>query len=263
MHVAPSDLRSLRQGGLVIRFAILGPMAFIVAEVPDSGSAGTSIEQPCRLPHWALVVDGEATFQTDGTSLQIPAGHALHVPAGGDDHRFLATGGSRIAGFQPIEPSLEVSDSILAQEGFEILAPAASAGVAPIVVPTTEGRTPRSGEIDARSSSMPPYVLTVAQFGPVSGYTVDWCDAPHWGLVTSGQLVIEYEHDLEIVSAGDVYHCPAGAPAHRLEAADPATIVDLTPIDTITAGRIAEWRRATLASAREDQPSPISVVAIG
>jgi len=82
--------------------------------------------------------------------------------------------------------------------------------------------------------------------------------------VTTGQLVIEYEHDVEIVSAGDVYYCPAGAPAHRLEAADPATVVDITPIDAIVAdGRLAEWRRAAFAQAETPEGGPISVVPIG
>ncbi len=264
MHVAPSDLRALHQGGLVIRFAILGPIAFILAEIPEAGSSGTSIEQPSREPHWALVIDGEVTYEGDGRSLRIPAGHALYVSGGGPEHRFLATGGSRIAGFQPIDPSIEITDPILAQHGFEVGAPAVSARMTPIVAPTTARSAPRTGEIDARTWSMPPYAMTTAQFGPASGYTADWCDAPHWGLVTGGQLAIEYEHDVEIVTAGDVYHCPAGQPAHRFEAADPATIVDLTPVDAIVGdGRIAEWRRTALAQAGERESSPISVVALG
>ena len=243
---------------------MLGPMAFVLAEIPESGSSGTSIERPSQQPAWALVVDGRITYVGDGRPLQIPAGHALYVPGGGPDHHFLATGGSRIAGFQPIDPSIEVSDRVLAEQGFEILAPAASAGTAPIVVPTTAGGATAVGAIGARTWSMPPYALTTAQFGPVSGYTADWCDAPHWGLVTGGQLAIEYEHDVEIVTAGDVYYCPAGAPAHRLEAADPATIVDLTPIEAIVGdGRIAEWRRTALSQAGVHVASPISVVALG
>jgi quercetin dioxygenase-like cupin family protein len=82
--------------------------------------------------------------------------------------------------------------------------------------------------------------------------------------VTSGQLVVEYEHDVELVTAGDVYHCPSGAPAHRLQAADPATIVDLTPIDDFSANRrIAEWRRTALAQAVDHRRGEVSVVALG
>ena len=263
MHVAPLDLRALRQGGLVVRYALLGPVAFVLVEIPASGSSGTSIEQPSRQPVWAVVIDGEVTYEGDGGPIRIPAGKVIHVPGGGPDHRFLATGGSRIAGFQPVDPSIEITDPVLAQLGFEVLGPAGATGMAPIVVPTTRRVTARTGEIDARTWSMPPYVMTTAQFGPASGYTADWCDAPHWGLVTGGQLVIEYEHDIEIVSAGDAYYCPAGSPAHRLEAADPATVVDLTPIDAMVGdGRIAEWRRTALAQAGDSEPSPISVVAL-
>ena len=263
MHVALPDLRALRHGGLVIRYAALGSIAFVLVEVPETGSTGTSMEEPSIQAHWALVIDGAVTYETDGRSLRIPPGHALYVPGGEPEHRLRASGGSRVAGFLPIDPSVEISDALLAQQGFEILGPAAS-GAQPIVVPTSAGGPAQAGVIDARTWSMPPYAMTTAQFGPASGYTADWCDAPHWGLVTGGQLVIEYEHDVEIVAAGDVYHCPPGAPAHRLQAADPASIVDLTPIDSITGDRrIAEWRRLALAQAAEADRTEVSVVALG
>jgi quercetin dioxygenase-like cupin family protein len=264
VHVAPPDLRALRQGDLVIRFALLGPIAFVLAEVPESGSSGTSLERPSQLPHWALVIDGDITFESDGTPLHIPAGHALYVPGGTPQHHFRASGGSRIAGFQPIDPSVDVSDPSLNLRGFEVLPTGANEGAAPIVVPATSQDEPAPGAIVARSWSMPPYAMTSAQFGAASGYTADWCDAPHWGLVTSGQLVIEYEHDVEIVTAGDVYYCPAGAPAHRVEAADPAGVVDITPIDAIAGDRrVADWRRAAFAQARTPEHGAIEVVPIG
>ncbi len=264
MHVALPDLRALRQGGLVIRYALLGSVVFVLVEVPASGSAGTSIEQPSRRAHWALVIDGDLTYEADGRSLRIPAGNGLYVPAGDPEHRLRAAGGSRIAGFLPIDPSVEISDELLAQQGFEILGPAAGAGTHPIVVPTVAGGSWRPGVIDARTWSMPPFAMTTAQFGPASGYTADWCDAPHWGVVTSGQLAIEYEHDVEIVAAGDVYYCPSGAPAHRLQAADPAAIVDLTPIDAIVGdARVAEWRRTALSQAAEPGRGEVSIAALG
>jgi quercetin dioxygenase-like cupin family protein len=264
MHVAPPDLRALRQGGLVIRFAMLGSIAFVLAEVPEAGSSGTSIEQPTRQAHWALVLDGEVTFEGDGAPLPIPAGHALYVPGGGPEHHFHATGGSRIAGFQPIDASVDVTDPVLVEHGFEILTPNGNGGAAPVIVPTIAGGAPGEGAIDARCWPMPPYVMTTARFGPASGYTADWCDAPHWGLLTGGQLAIEYEHDVEIVTAGDVYYCPPGAPAHRIEAADPATIVDLTPIQSLVGdGRVAEWRRTAFGQAGDAEHGAISVVALG
>ena len=77
---------------------------------------------------------------------------------------------------------------------------------------------------------MSAYVMTRVRMGERSGYTAGWCDAPHWGLVTEGRMAIEWEDDVEILAKGDIFHCPAGPPGHRLEAADPATLIDLTPI---------------------------------
>ena len=79
--------------------------------------------------------------------------------------------------------------------------------------------------------------------GERSGYTAGWCDSPHWGIVTEGRLAIEWEDDVEILSKGDVFHCPAGPPGHRIEAADPATFIDLTPTAVLDGdGRLTDWR---------------------
>lgn len=213
-----------------------------------------------------MVVDGELTYVGDHTLVTIPAGHAFHVPADGADHHFRAAGGSRIAGFLPVDPSTDTSDPALAKQGFEVLGPGANGSAMPTAGVGAVGgpMAPAAGAIDARSWAMPPYMLTTVQFGQASGYTTDWCDAPHWALVTAGQLVIEYEHDVEILTAGDVYDCPAGLPAHRFQAADPASIVDLTPIDALAGdNRVADWRRAALARAESPQTGVISVVALG
>src|SRR5262245_22203631 len=58
MHVAPEDLSVVRQGDLLVRFAPLGAMAYVLAELPRAGSPGTPLETPCERPHWGLVVDG-------------------------------------------------------------------------------------------------------------------------------------------------------------------------------------------------------------
>ena len=117
MHVAPVDLRAVRQGGIDIRFAMLGAMAYVLAEIPDSGSTGTSIEQPCVLPHWGFVIEGQLTFVTARRRLAIPAGHAFHVPAGGPEHRFVTDRAALIAGFQPVETEIDVSDERLVARG--------------------------------------------------------------------------------------------------------------------------------------------------
>jgi quercetin dioxygenase-like cupin family protein len=261
MHVAPTELRTLRQDGIVVRFALFDRMAFVLAEIPSAGSAGTSVEAPCIKPHWAFVIDGELTFESGSRHQTVRAGSAFHVPAGGPPHRFRTAGSARLAGFEPIEEGLDISDSTLAERGFEILdndsIPEAT------VIPATLEPMSTPSRIEARSWEMSHLVLTEARFGPSSGYTSDWCDAPHWGLVTSGRVAIEYEHDLEIVAAGDVFHTPVGPPGHRIEAVEPASLIDLTPSQSLGADRrLAYWRRHP--GVREPDPSePIAVAGLG
>ena len=59
MRITPADLRIVRRGGLTVRFAALGPVAYVVAELTPAGSAGTSFEASCTDPHWGLVLNGE------------------------------------------------------------------------------------------------------------------------------------------------------------------------------------------------------------
>ena len=258
MHVAPVDLRAVRQGGIDIRFAMLGAMAYVLAEIPDGGSKGTSMEQPCVLPHWGFVIEGLLTCVTAKRRLVIPAGHAFHVPVGGPEHQFETTGPSLIAGFQPIDTEIDVSDDRLVAQGFEIMHGRSAATVVPGVA---EQRVP-VGEIRTESWPMSAYLMTRVRMGERSGYTADWCDAPHWGLVTAGRLAIEWEDDVEILSKGDLFHCPAGPPGHRLEAADPATLIDMTPIAALDgSGRLAEWRRGLELTARPRRG--IAVAALG
>ena len=260
MHVAPVDLRSLRQGGLRLRFAMLGEMAYVFAELPATGSTGTSLETPCAQAHWGFVIEGELTFVRGGKREVIPAGRAFHVPAGGPDHKFEASMRALVAGFQPIESQDEVSDERLAARGFELLSLEAVATAT--IVPAIARRKVAAGQIRAETWPMSSFVMTRDRMGERSGYTTGWCDAPHWGLVTDGQMAIEWEDDVEILSSGDIFHCPAGPPGHRLEAADPATFLDLTPIAALAGARIADWRRG--ADIDDRPPSRgIAVAALG
>jgi quercetin dioxygenase-like cupin family protein len=240
MHVAPGDLRTVRQDGIVVRFAMLGSMAYALAEIPAGGTAGTSLERPCTDPHWGFVVKGELTFVTDSGRETIPAGRAFHVPAGGESHRFETAGPGVVAGFAPIASEAEISDERLREQGFELvqLRPAAT------IVPAVAVHKISPGQIRAESWPMSQFQLMRVRMGARTGYTASWCDAAHWGMVTSGRLAIEWEDDVEILSTGDVFHCPAGPPGHRIEAADPATFIDFTPVATLAShGRLAEWRR--------------------
>jgi len=259
MHVAPVDLRTLRQDGIVIRFSTLGAMAYALAEIPASGTSGTSLERPCTDPHWGFVIQGQLTFVTDDAREEIPAGRAFHVPAGGPSHRFETNGAAIIAGFAPVEPDLDLSDRHLVARGFELVKTPAPATIVPVIA----ARPARAGEIRAETWPMSQYQLTRVRMGERSGYTAAWCDAPHWGLVTAGRLAIEWEDDVEILSPGDAFHCPAGPPGHRVEATDPAAFIDLTPVSALSAGgRLAEWRRAA-EPVRARRASGIAVAALG
>jgi quercetin dioxygenase-like cupin family protein len=261
MHVAPVDLRVLRQGGIMLRFAMLGEMAYVFAELPASGSAGTSLESPCAQAHWGFVIEGELTFVRDEEREVIPAGQAFHVAAGGSEHRFEASGHALIAGFQPVESETDVSDERLKSRGFEFVAPADVKTAT--IVPAIAARPVPAGEIRSEAWPMSSFLMTRVRMGERSGYTSAWCDAPHWGLVTDGRMAIEWEDDVEILSKGDIFHCPAGPPGHRLEAADPATFLDLTPISALTGdGRLAEWRRGADVRTRP-QSRGIAVAALG
>jgi quercetin dioxygenase-like cupin family protein len=240
MHVAPVDLRAVRQNGMVVRFAMLDSMAYVLGEIPPTGSPGTSLEQPCTKPHWGFVIEGELTFVADGRRETIPAGHAFHVAADRGEHHLETAGAALVAGFEPVEPDVDLSDRGLTAQGFEIL----STGPSPMIVPAIPTRKVAAGQIRTQTWPMSAYVMTRVRMGERSGYTAGWCDAPHWGVVIAGRFAIEWEHDVEIVSAGDVFHCPGGPPGHRIEAADPTTFLDFTPISAMRGdGRLAEWRR--------------------
>jgi hypothetical protein len=262
MHVTPGELRMVRQDRIVVRFALLESMAFVLAEIPSTGTRGTSMEEPCVKPHWGFVISGEVEFQCAGRIEIIGPRSAFHVPAGGAPHRFVASDAIRLAGFEPINPSLDTSVPALEARGFEVL------GAGPLsaatIIPAAIRSLPDTKKIDVRAWPMSSLVMTQARFGHGSGYTSDWCDAPHWGLVTSGSIAIEWEHDIEVLAAGDVYHCPAGPPGHRLEAADPASILDLTPIDSMGRTRLAPWRLWPVAAAPTDPlADPIAVAGLG
>ena len=259
MHVAPGDLRTVRQDGIVVRFAMLGSMAYALAEIPAAGTAGSALGWPCTDPHWGFVVKGELTFVTDRERETIPAGRAFHVPAGGRSHRFETAGAAVVAGFAPIDSAADVSDDGLVAQGFELVEvrPAAT------IVPAIAQRRVAAGQIRAESWPMSQYQLMRVRMGERSGYTSAWCDAPHWGIVTTGRLAIEWEDDVEILSTGDVFHCPGGPPGHRIEAADPVTFIDLTPVAALASrGRLAEWRR-DLEAASPQRSRGIAVAALG
>lgn len=242
MHLAPADLRSVRQDGLSIRFGILGPVAYALVDVPPGGSADSALERPCTRPHWGFVLAGEVTLHQAGRTIALPVGHAFHIAPGGPEHHLEASGGAVISGFEPVEHDLDASEAALLAQGFQIVE---SDDLRARTVPATSPRPVEPGRIEPESHLMSHLVLTRTRMGATSGYTTQWCDVEHWGMVTAGRVAIEWEGDVEILGTGDIYYCPPGPPGHRITAADPATIVDLTPMAALEAtSRVADWRRA-------------------
>ena len=262
MRLTPADLRIVRRGGLIARFAPIGPVVYVVVELSEAGTSGTSLEAPCTTPHWGLILSGEMDVERDGSSpVRLEAGQAFHVPAGDPAHRFRATGRMTAAGFVPLEgPAIDDRD--IEQAGFELVdEPGRPSGLAlPVAVSvamTSEVVPLRRGQIEAESSLMGAWVMCAARFGGVSGYTTSWCDQPHWGIVIQGTIAIESESEVEIVGAGEAYYCPPGPPGHRIEVTDAATIMDFTPLEAmVRPGRIAEWRPRLSIAAPEPVEDP-------
>jgi quercetin dioxygenase-like cupin family protein len=261
MHIGPADFRSIRREGLLLRFAILGEVAYVLAEVPPGGSAGTALEDPCDRPHWAFVVSGELELEADHERVAVPAGSAFHVPEG-VSHRIRAPGRTRLAGFEPVDKRSDVSDAALTAQGFEVVAepPGGSRGMVPVLDP--DSLPIELGEIAATGSRMGNLLFCQTRFGPRSGFASPFCDLEHWGQVAAGNIAIEWENDIEVLTAGDVFYCPPGPPGHRFQAADPSAVVDFTPLDGFTRDRrVVDWRQAlaTRVQARKDPRREVKV----
>ena len=243
MHVAPADFRSVRRDGVTLHFAPLDSRAWVVAEFPESGSDHTFVEAVCAQPHWGLVISGDVELELAGERQVIPPGTAFHVPAN-VPHRLFAGALARVAGLEPLSPEVGVDDRSLREAGFEV--PRSSSRVGPgalSLVQPRPARPPASGEIVAESRRMGDLLMTRTRLGRRAGYATQPCDLPHWGVVTLGSIAIEWEDDVEVVGAGDVFHCPAGPPGHRLQAAEAAAIIDFTPVEAMkSGGRVAGWR---------------------
>jgi hypothetical protein len=239
VYVTPTELRVLRRGSLLLRFAVLDSIAAVLAELPAKGSLDTTLEQPCTEPHWGVLLRGDLEVEQGGQRRQIRAGAGFHVPGGEPGHRFFATRRAVIAGFVPLE-GRAAEDAL----------PAGGASAAVAAAPSEEAEPARvaakplaPGEIRCQPIPMGPWVFAHATFGPTSGYGTDYCDAPHWGVVITGSVAIEFEDDVEVLSAGDFYYTAHGPPGHRFEVADGAIIADFTPRAALEGSvRLVEWR---------------------
>jgi quercetin dioxygenase-like cupin family protein len=242
MHVSPHDFRAVRAGQVTLRFAELGPVVFVFADIP-AGTTGTALEEPCERPHWGFVLEGPIHVERGDARSTLEAGTAFHIPGGAPAHRLLATGPARAAGFELLDPDVRTGDADLRKRGFQIVSPKAT-----VDVPSVPASVPARGRIESRFTRMGSLGMALSWFGPLSGYASTWCDLPHWGIVIDGRVAIEWEDSIEVLTAGDVFRCPEGPPGHRIQAADPAFVLDLTPLDAVTPERRAvEWRRGLVA----------------
>lgn len=248
MHFRPEELRAVRRGDLVVRYAPFGDVTFALATLPEDGTSGTSLAQPCVQPHWGLVLQGSVALHRDGRRRRLAAGSAFYVESGEPAHRFVSRSRAVLAGFVPSTPGTR------RQSDFQPLsAPGAPALLGRVAVNTIAGTRrirARDGEVRTDAGLMGPWLFVQASFGGTSGFTSGWCDLPHWGIVLQGGLTIEWEDDVEALGAGDVYFCPAGGPGHRFEVADEAVIFDFTPLEAIAEDRRVEAWRPVLREGR-------------
>jgi quercetin dioxygenase-like cupin family protein len=262
MHVGPAEFRSIRRGELLLRFAILGEVAYVVGEVPPAAAARVLVEEGCERPHWGFVVSGSVELDAAEGPVTVSAGKAFHIPRG-VSHRISAAGGTRVAGFEPIDVRQDVSDAGLRAQGFELETQTTRAAVRSIApLPGTASPPPDVGEVITSGSRMGDLLFSQARFGARSGYASPFCDLEHWGQVTAGNIAIEWEDDIEILTAGDVFYCPPGPPGHRFQAADPSATIDFTPLEGFARGaRTVEWRRelATRVRAGKDARREVKV----
>ena len=231
MRVSPRDLKAIRADGVVTRYALLGEVAFILVELPETGSAGTSLEDACRLEHWGLVLRGELRLQARRSRTFGP-GAAFYVPPG-PVHRFRADGPTAVAGFAPIVEQIDDSPEAMRARGIEVLGRIQQPPALPSTVRIDgRARSAMTGQIETESAVMGRWLTTRSTYGRLSGYAEDWCDLPHWGMVLAGSLILHWEHrELELLGPGDVFRSPPGPPGHRIEVPDRATIVDYTPVE--------------------------------
>lgn len=254
MHVAPEAFRAVRRDGVLLQYAMLVDVAWVIADFPSTGSRGTFAEDDCDRPHWGFAVDGDTAIVVGETRQTVPPGSAFHIPAG-LPHRIVVDGTARLAGFERVPESGPADENAIREAGFEIVKPRQDASIA--IARAKPERPPDDGEILGTTRRMGDLLFTRARLGRKAGYTSSQCDVPHWGLVVSGSLAIEGEDSIEVVTAGDVFACPAGPPGHRLQAADPAVIVDFTPVEALEkATRVAEWRRPAAVRALRTSPPP-------
>ena len=254
MRVSPRDLRAVRAGGVLTRYALLGEAAFFLVELPPTGSAGTSLDEPCRREHWGIVHQGELLLR-GGHERAFGPGTAFYV-APGRTHRFVAGGRAVIAGFAPVTAEIDDSPAGRRARGIELVRRTGIPSLPPteVRIAGARTRTGTTGQVQTVSAVMGSWVFTRSIFGPIGGFGDGWCHLPHWGQVIDGTLLLHWESgEIELLGAGDIFACPAGVGGHRIEVADAATMIDYTPIDALLDPTLRRAPR-TVAALRDVLP---------
>ena len=254
MRVLPSELQAVQSAGMLTRYALLGPVAYVVVDLPDTGTAGTGLDRPCLTDHHGLVTRGTFTVHhEDGRSDDFHAGEAFYVAAGPPAHHFTSSGDCVVGGFAATQQEPDTSPEALEALGLTVIARPTTPILPPTQIRLAGSVAPfrRKGSIDVEGSRMGDWVCLRAEFGPRSGFAGGWCDAPHWGMVLDGEITISYDQATELVSRGDVYYAP---PGHRFSSPDGATVVDYTPIEHLSVQRLATWRKVALGQAQAPEP---------
>ena len=247
MRVAARELTTVRQGTMLARYALMGPVAFAQVELGPTGSRGTAAEEPCQQAHWGFVLRGRVRFEEGDRTTEFAAGTAFYVPAGGTPHRFVAAGACTIAGFAPVVEPVDESPEALAARGVKIVVSPRPQRAPPPMLHVAGGATMNRTDdgIEGESAVMGPWTFMRTTYGALSGFVSGPCDLPHWGLVLAGEVVHSWDDGLELLTPGDVFYCPPGPPGHRFEVADSATIVDYTPTSSLEgSGRRPAYRDA-------------------
>jgi quercetin dioxygenase-like cupin family protein len=254
VRISPADLQAVRRGGMLTRYALMGPAAFVLADLPTTGTAGTGLDEPCLTDHHGIVIRGTfSVHHANGRTEDFRAGDAFYVAPGPPTHIFTSSPRCVVGGFARLTEPLDTTASALEAQGYTVVAKPTLPAPPPAVVNLAGSVEPfrRPGAVDVEGSVMGDWLFMRSRFGPRSGYTSGWCDLPHWGLVLDGEIAVAFEGEAELAARGDAFYTP---PGHRFTSPDGATIIDYTPIEDLGASRISAWRRAAIQLAAIPDP---------
>ena len=172
MRVAARELTTVRQGTMLARYALMGPVAFAQVEFGPTGSRGTAAEEPCQQAHWGFVLRGRVRFEEGDETTEFAAGTAFYVPAGGSPHRFVAASTCTIAGFAPVVEPVDESAEAMAARGVEIVVSPRPQRAPPPMLHVAGGAPMNRADdgIEGESAVMGPWTFMRTTYGALSGF---------------------------------------------------------------------------------------------